>query len=85
MNLSLDIIELVDKYVQEIAKERWKDDECPPEFWVSLMGYDENQKIMLSVKHLGSVYTKILFPVKDATYGYDAIKTEMEYLYNRTM
>ena len=84
MNLNLDIIELIDKYVQEVAKDNWKNDECPPEFWVSLMGYGNNQKIMITVKHLGSKFTKILFP-EDADYGYDIIKTEMECLYNRTM
>ena len=81
MNLSLDIIGLIDKCVQEVPKDNWKNDEYPPEFWVSLMGYGNNQKIMITVKHLGSKFTKTLFP-EDADYAYDIIKTEMEYLYN---
>lgn len=85
MNTNLDIIGLIDRYVQEIAKEHWKNDECPPEFWVSLSGYDEDQKILITINHLGSKFTKVLFPIKDACYGYGAIKTEMQYLYNRTM
>lgn len=85
MNKDLDIIGLINKYVQEIAKDNWKKDECPPEFWVSVYGYGDEQKIMITVNHLGSKFTEVLFPIKDATYGYDSLLTEMKYLYNRTM
>ena len=85
MNKNLDIVGLIDEYVQEVAKETWKEDECPPEFWVSVYGYGNEQKIMITINHLGSKFTKVLFPIKDADSGYDSIKTEMVYLYNRTM
>lgn len=86
MNTCLDIIDLLNKYVQELAKIKYATDTtCPPQFWVSILGYGENQKIVLSVSHLGSSYSKILFPQPDADYGYETIEQEVEWLYNRTM
>ena len=85
MNQNLDIVGLINEYVQEIAKDNWKVDKCPPEFWVSVCGYGNEQKIMITVNHLGSKFTEVLFLIKDATYGYDSLLTEMKYLYNRTM
>ena len=82
----MDIVSLLDSYVQKIAKTRWGDDTtCPPLFIVSIMGYEEQQKIVLTINHLGVSYSKILFPQPDVQYAYETIEKEMEWLYNRTM
>ena len=62
MDKNLDIVGLINEYVQEIAKDNWKRDECPPEFWVSISGFGNEQKIMITVNHLGSKFSKVLFP-----------------------
>lgn len=66
--------------IMEIIEEQPKVGE-----WISVYGYGDEQKIMITVNHLGSKFTKVLFPITDADFGYDSIKTEMGYLYNRTM
>ena len=81
----MNIISLLDKYIEKITINKWTDDTCTPRFWVSIIGYGEDQKIVLSVSHLGNSYSKILFPQPDANYGYETIEQEMEWLYNRTM
>lgn len=85
-NLNLTLVELLAKYVNEIAKVKYGNDTiCPPLFIVSVMGYEEHQKIVLTVNHSGSCYSKILFPQPDVKYEYETIEKEMEWLYNRTM
>lgn len=84
-NLNLDIIGLLNEYVNEIAKTKWCKDECPPKFVVSIFGDGEQQKILLTVSHLGYNFSEVIFPKPDATYGYETIEQEMTWLYNRTM
>ena len=82
----MNIISLLDKHVQEVAKTKWADDTiCPPKFWISILGYQEEQKIILTVNHNRLSFSKIIFPITDAYYDYDSIEQEMEWLYNRTM
>ena len=80
-----DIIDVLEKYVQKLAKQHWQNDDCPPKFWVSL--YNENlsdQSIMITISH-GFKFTEKLFPRNDSHYGYDAILDQMVSMYNRTM
>lgn len=83
---SLDIISAIDEIVQALARINWCDDECPPEFLVSLNDEDgDNQSIMITVNHLGYKFTEKLFPRKDMHYGYDSLMSQMINLYNKTM
>ena len=83
---SMDVVQIIDTIVQEIARAKWKDDECPPEFWVSLNNEDkDNQSIMISINHLGDKFTEKLFPRKDTCYGYDSLLSQMIGMYNQTM
>ena len=82
----IDIVNILEKHVQKLAKEHWKDDECPPKFWVSLNNEDmNNQSIMITIKHCGYKFTETLFPRKDTQYGYEAIINQMISLYNQTL
>lgn len=84
--LGLNIVNIVDEKVQQLAKNYWNDDSCPPEFWVSLNNEDENnQSIMISINHLGSKFTERLFPRKNTEYGYGSIINQMINMYNQTM
>ena len=83
---NMDIVNILDEVVQKLAKDHWRDDTCPPEFWVSLNNEDtNNQLIMITINHLGSKFTEKLFPRKDTQYGYDSILSQMIYMYNQTM
>jgi hypothetical protein len=84
--LGLDIVNVIEEKVQQWAKDYWEDDSCPPEFWVSLNNEDENnQSIMISINHLDSKFTEILFPRKNTEYGYGSIINQMINMYNQTM
>lgn len=82
----IDIVNIIEKHVQELVKEQWKDDACPPKFWVSLNNEDmDNQCIMITIKHCGYKFTEKLFPRKNTEYGYEAIINQMISLYNQTI
>ena len=50
--LGLDIVSLIEEKVKEMAKETWDNDDCPPEFLVSLNNEDpNNQSIMIDCNH----------------------------------
>ena len=84
--LYLDIIRILEEHIQKLAKNHWNDDECPPEFWVSLNNEDiNNQSIMITVNHLGLKFTEKLFPRRDTEYGYGSILDQMISIYNQTM
>lgn len=81
-----DIISILEDRVQELSKEYWSDDRCPPEFWVTLSNEDiDNQKILITVSHLGYKFTEILFPRTSALYGYGSVLNQMINMYNQTM
>lgn len=83
---SMDIISIIDEVVQKLTKDIWNEDECPPEFWVSLNNEDmNNQSIMITIKHCGFKFTEKLFPRKDTEYGYDSVINQMINMYNQTM
>ena len=82
----LDIVNILEEKVQELAKEHWKNDDCPPEFWVSLNNEDmDNQVILITIKHLGNKFTEKLFPRKNTEYGYESVINQMINMYNQTM
>ena len=82
----IDIVGVIEEKVQQYAKDYWNDDECPPEFWVSLNSEDpDSQSIMISIHHLGRKFTEKLFPRKDTNYGYQSIINQMITMYNLTM
>lgn len=81
-----DIIDVLDDHVQKIVKERWKNDKCPPIFTLSLDNEKEdNQKILITIYHLGRRFTRTLFPRYNSYYGYDSIADFIETMYNQTM
>ena len=82
----LDVVEIIDVKVQSLAQDYWNDDECPPEFWVSLNNEDpDNQSIMITVNHLDHKFTERLFPRQRTEYGYGSVIDQMINMYNRTM
>lgn len=82
----IDIINIIEERVQEMAKTHWGNDSCPPKFWVSLNNEDmDNQSIMITIKHCGFKFTEKLFPRKDTEYGYDSVINQMINMYNQTM
>lgn len=81
----MNILSLLEKHIQEIVETKWADDTCPPRFLVSVLGYGEEQKIVLLVSHNGYCYSKVIFPIPGVNYSYNSIEQEMEWLYNRTM
>lgn len=78
-----DIVSIVDEKVQQLAKDYWSEDKCPPEFWVSLNNEDE--AIMITINHLNCKFTERLFPRKNTEYGYGSVFNQMISMYNQTM
>jgi hypothetical protein len=82
----LDIVDILERKVQELAKEHWENDNCPPEFWVSLNNENmDNQSVMITVNHNGYKFTERLFPRKSTEYGYNTVINQMINMYNQTM
>ena len=82
----IDVINIIQERVQEIAKTHWESDDCRPEFWVSLNNEDmNNQSIMITINHCGFKFTEKLFPRKDTEYGYESVINQMINMYNQTM
>jgi len=87
----MDIINSIQNIVDEIAKEEYKSDQCPPVFIVSLIQRNDNKgqisqhEIGLTIRHLSQTYTRTIFPLPHQHYGYPDLKDEMLWLYNNTM
>lgn len=82
----LNIVNILEEEVQKLVKEYWKNDDCPPEFWVSLNNEDmNNQTILITINHLGSKFTERLFPRRNTEYGYETVLNQMINMYNQTM
>lgn len=82
----IDIINIIEEKVEELAKDKWQNDSCPPEFWVSLNNEDiNNQSIMITISHCGYRFTERLFPRKNTEYGYECLLNQMINMYNQTM
>jgi len=85
------IIDSLRNEVNELTEKHWLTDECKPIFFISLL-FDRNirdnksdQYILLTCKHLSSVFSRVLFPIEDNFYGYESVLKAMESLYNQTM
>lgn len=86
VSFGLDIVNIIEEQIQNLAMSHWSNDECPPEFWVSLNNEDmKNQSIMITINHLGCKFTEKLFPRTDTEYGYDSVLNQMINMYNQTM
>lgn len=87
----MDLFDCIQKEVDEIISIKYKNDDCPPKFIVSLLyeqgekKVDNDHKIILTVIHNGYTFSKIIFPDTKSVYGYQSLDQTMEYLYNRTM
>lgn len=82
----VDIVNIIEERVQEMAKAHWGKDNCPPKFWVSLNNEDmDNQAIMITINHCGYKFTEKLFPRKNTEYGYESVINQMINMYNQTM
>ena len=82
----LNIVNILEEEVQKLVKEHWKNDDCPPEFWVSLNNEDmDNQTILITINHLGNKFTERLFPRRNTEYGYESVLNQMIDMYNQTM
>ena len=82
----IDIVNIIEEKVQELVKEHWQKDDCPPKFWVSLNNEDmKNQSIMITIKHCGYKFTEKLFPRMEIEYGYESVLNQMINMYNQTM
>ncbi|MEK4427748.1 hypothetical protein MHB54_00660 [Paenibacillus sp. FSL M7-0802] len=92
----MDVIDSIQKIVDEVCKNEYINDKCPPDFIISLLyegtnvqeldeRTDKDHKIILTVRHLGSCFSKVIFPQVNRVFGYDSLKEEMKYMYNRTM
>ncbi|WP_311078177.1 hypothetical protein [Paenibacillus polymyxa] len=89
----MDIIDAIQRVVNEIVENEYRHDECPPDFIISLLydvqeleeRTDKDHRIILTVRHLGSCFSKVIFPQVTQAFGYDSLKEEMKYMYNRTM
>lgn len=84
---AIDIIDILQEYVDNIVNEYWKSDtDCLPKFWVSLLNdfpEDEREhKIILTINH-GYKFSRVIFPQKNR-YGY-SLFSDMELLYNKTI
>ncbi|MDU6995934.1 MAG: hypothetical protein E6356_13825 [Terrisporobacter othiniensis] len=82
----IDITDLFQDKINELTEEMYGDDECKPKYTLSIMGYDEDAKFILSIDHLGVKFSNIIFPKKGIVYnnGFDLYE-EMKQLYNRIM
>lgn len=89
----MDIISAIQQQVDLICEEKYGDDkDSPPVFTVSLLYEDSDEdkkdkdhKICLTISHMESSFTKVIFPKKEQVFGYDSLEEDMKYLYNRTM
>lgn len=90
----MDIISAIQKQVDLICDEKYGDDkDTPPVFIVSLLyedlpdvvKKDKDHKICLTISHMESCFTKVIFPRVEQVFGYDSLEEDMKYLYNRTM
>ena len=82
----IEIIGIIEEKVLNLSKEHWFEDECPPEFWVSLNNENmNNQTIMITISHNGLKFTEKLFPRSNTEYGYESVLSQMISMYNQTI
>ena len=80
-----DIIDIIQSYVDGCS-DSFED----AEFRVSLLqdfGHKDRRcdTILLTISHLHSSFSEVVFPRQDMNYGYKSIENIMDCLYNKTM
>ncbi len=85
ISLYKDLLDVVQKYVDDSLK-----DYGDAKFQVSLLenlGHKDKRYdcIMLTITHMQSSFSEIIFPRQDMQYGYESIDSIMNSLYARTM
>lgn len=79
VNTMDNIIQILQKYIDNLANKKWREDPCKPEFIISVIN-NKDCKIILTIRHAGRSFSEIIFP------GYiDSLYYYMEQLYNMTM
>lgn len=88
----MDIIGVLQKEVNKIAKQKEYKENYNAKFKVSVLqeysdekGSNPSHKIILTVYRGGLSHSRVLFPKTFNTYGYDSLEDEMMYLFNSTM
>ena len=87
----ISIINTLQEKVDEIAKEKYGDDSCSPNFIVSQYekkdekGKVINHEIMLTIIHCEFAVMRTIFPRIVYKYGYEPLENEIMWLYNTTM
>ena len=80
------IIEILQEAVDKITQEKWKEDNCPPKFFISnLWEHEKSQKLILTVTHMNNNFSRVLYPIEKNLWEYDNLNKVMEDLYNQTM
>jgi hypothetical protein len=86
MTYNQDITDILQEKVNVISNNYWENDDCKPVFVVSITNEDmSNQKILITVNHLGSRFSYVLFPRDNTYYGYETLEQMMVNMYNQTM
>lgn len=80
------IIDCIQKQIDKLVDDKYSGDECMPIFTVSVLWRNaDTQEIVLTCTHLGNSFSRVLFPIMDGFWGYDALGDIVESLYNQTM
>lgn len=81
-----DILKCIQDKINDISKQMYSSDECPPQFTVSNLWINEDtQKIILTCNHCQQSFSRVLFPIKENYWGYDSLGNMIKDLYNQTM
>ena len=81
-----DIIDCIQERIHIIVDKYYKTDSCYPVFEVSVLWENkESQKIILNCTHLGSTFSRVIFPNNKCFWGYESLGDVVEDLYNQTM
>jgi hypothetical protein len=81
-----DIIDCIQDRIDVLVKDKYGHDECYPDYKVSILWKNkETQEIILNCTHLGSTFSRVIFPVQENFWGYDWLGEMIESLYNQTM
>jgi hypothetical protein len=89
--LTTNIIDCIQAMVDQIAESKWAEDYKDGgdlNFWVSRCfdnKEDKNEKIILTINHMGWKYSRVLYPQQDSFYGLSPLEEIMVSLYNQTM
>lgn len=82
----IDILKIMQESLDKIVNEYYSKDECKPIFKLNIRDSGTNAKIILSIEHLGSKFSEVIFPCEKTNLNEDFnLCNIMRSLYNRTM